>query len=260
MVALSNTFEGGGADETAMTQGSGGNTGGASGDYFDLVSGGSGAAPTGDRKVFSTAQSRHGSYSALLYSAASGNEYFAWTTQFGSPLTSGTVYVRAYMYFSAFAGSGASKHIRLFDSGGVEAAYFRVDASPNPGIADSAGTFNEPSGPVTLSTGQWYRVELSIPIGNSVTITGRLFYGGNIDGTTADVEWSQAASDTLTATGDIAEVRFANTVAGPIVYWDDVAVSDTGWIGPPASSTNVNSSDSFSVTDSAASPGGGTGG
>lgn len=256
MVALANNLEGGSANETAMTQGSGGNTGGASGDYFDVLNGGSGAAPTGDRKVFSTAHAAHGSYSMLMYSGASGGEYAAWTTQVGT-ITSGTLYIRAYFWLDTAAPSAANKMIRVMDSGGVEAAFFRCDAAPNPGIGDSAGTFTEPSGPVVLNTGQWYRVELKIPHGDVVTITGRLFYGANLDGTTADVEWTQASSDTKTTTGNFAEVRFGNSLAGTVTYYDDVAISTVDWIGPVASSSNISASDTFTMTDVSDNPGGG---
>jgi hypothetical protein len=213
-----------GTDETQLTGGSGGNTV-SGGDYFDTIGGNTGTTPN-DRVVYSSAQKAHGTYSVLIDSDTSGGEYVEWSTQWPNETTQ--VDVRFYFRVTTFPASAANKICRMFDNLGNEAAFFRVDTAPNPGIGDSAGTFTEPSGPVVLTANTWYRCEMHVPIGNSVTITCDLYAGGNMDGTTPDYSWSQAASDTLAAGGDIASIRFGNSVAGTNIYVDDVGIRNDG--------------------------------
>jgi hypothetical protein len=224
---LSNYFDG--TDGTVLTAGSGGNTV-AGGDYFDTVNG-SGA---GDTIEFDTARFHSSPSSALLVSTTTGNEYVEWTTQLSD--TALTVYVRAYIYVATGVASSADKFIRLYDSNGTEVAFMAFDSTPRLRVGDSAGTFTEAS-VGTFATGTWYRLEMAVPIGNSVTINARLFTGANIDGTSPDHAWAQVTSDTNVAAGNIASVRFGNSIAGPTISLDDVAISTSDWLGPYVTAT-----------------------
>ena len=220
---LENHFDG--TDGTVLTAGSGGNTV-AGGNYFDVVNG-TGTAP--DTIEFDTSRFHSSPSSVLMNSTNTGNEYLEWTSQLTDLTT--TLYVRAYIYVVTGIASSADKFIRIYDSTPTEVAFMGFDATPRLRVGDSAGTFTE-AGVGTFATGAWYRVEMAIPVGNSVTITGRIFAGANLDGVTADTEWTQAASDTVLTPGNIAAVRFGNSIAVPVVQMDDVAVSTAGWIGP----------------------------
>jgi len=188
---------------------------------------GTGTAP--DTIEFDTSRFHSSPSSVLMNSTNTGNEYLEWTSQLTDLTT--TLYVRAYIYVVTGIASSADKFIRIYDSTPTEVAFMGFDATPRLRVGDSAGTFTE-AGVGTFATGAWYRVEMAIPVGNSVTITGRIFAGANLDGVTADTEWTQAASDTVLTPGNIAAVRFGNSIAVPVVQMDDVAVSTAGWIGP----------------------------
>jgi len=223
---LNNHFDG--TDATVLTAGSGGNTV-AGGDYFDTVNG-SGA---GDTIEFDTARYHSSPSSALLVSTTTGNEYVEWTTQLSD--TTDTVYVRAYIYVATGVASSADKFIRLFDSNGTEVAFMGFDVNPRLRIGDSV-TFAEASSG-TFTTGAWYRLEMAVPIGNSVTINARLFTGANLDGTSADHAWAQTTADTSVLAGNIASIRFGNSIAGPTISLDDVAFSTSDWLGPYVTAT-----------------------
>lgn len=221
MTILRNGFEG--SNGTSLTAGSGGNTVDG-GDYFDTVNF-SGAAP--DNVTFSTTQKHNGSTSGKFDSTNTGLEYVEWTTQW--PTTSSTCYGRAYVY--PVSQGSTNKFFKFIDSSSNEIACMSMSASGRFQIHDLT-TFQQGA---VQGTGAWYRVEFEVPIGNSVTITAKIFKGANLDGITADETITMAGADTQAIPADNDRIRIGNNTNGTIWYFDDVGASDVNWLGPTMS-------------------------
>lgn len=242
VVRLINTLENGmeGTDGTVVTTGNSG----SDGDAFDSVVG-TGAAP--DTIEYDTATKHGGSSSILANSTNTGNEYVEWDASWPTETTE--VWVRAYVYITTSTSGAANQVIRLQDSAGTTVAVFRLDAARNPGIGGLVTT-TEPSGPPVMPLNEWMRFEMHVPIGNSVTITGRVFLGSNVDGTTPDYEWTQSSSDTDNGNSNIDRVRFGNSTATPVIQLDDVGITNNTWMGPrtteqPITANFLNAAPSF---------------
>jgi hypothetical protein len=218
---LRNSAEGG-TNGVAVTVG---NSGGTSFDAFDVVSDGGTAF---DYVKYLNVRP-HGALSIDCASSASGNEYVAWTSSW--PDTAGTCYIRAYFFAWTEPTTGANKLIRCYDSAGSEVAFFRIDTGPspgpNPGIGDATGTFIEPSGPRTILN-QWHRVELKIVPGSAGSITASIYSGANLDTTTADYTWTLTPAVVFAGVGNIAQVRFGNSILGTRTFFDDIGIRDDG--------------------------------
>src|SRR5580704_9713996 len=96
---LANNAESGLTSGTNATQGSGGNTGGSAGQYFDSLAKGTGTAIT-----FSSAQFAHGS---LSYNFTSGGTSAAVSAKFTSALMTDTPtqeWFRIYVYLPTLPG------------------------------------------------------------------------------------------------------------------------------------------------------------
>jgi hypothetical protein len=219
---LNNTFEGG-TDTTTITTG---NSGGASGDAFSTVVIGASATVT-----FSATHAHRGTLGMALTQPVTGVQTYVDWISLGS--ITGNFYARFYLWLTSLPTlTPYLLHVRT--SGDVSCAYpIRInttgfiqagDATPS-GIAASLGT-------VACATGKWIRIEARVlPSATVGEIEWRLF--NTADSTTAD--------DTKNATGlvlggaNIDRVRIGNPnnfESSRTFYFDDLAVSTAGWIGP----------------------------
>ena len=217
---LSNTFETALADATVITVAN--SDDGTAGDAFTTVSN----SPT-----FSTAQAKSGTL-AMRYdtTATYTQRYVDWQT-LGS--ITGSVWLRFYMYSTAVP-AGSFLRVVLFRTSAANCALLFVQTTTGVLQGANAAQAGGTSGTVAVALNQWVRIEMRV-----------------LPSTTAgEVEWwlyndPEAAigdfDDHVLITGQVLaanvdQVRLGGTTAaGPtsfVVWFDDVAVSSTGQIGP----------------------------
>jgi hypothetical protein len=246
MTLLVNSFEGG----TAGTAVIGGNSGGASGDAFTNTGTSAGGSITFDN----THGAAHGSLACLIQTGPSAQAELYWTTQMG---TQNQVWFRAYLYFAAFPAVG---NIRVFyANNGVNGIYCAITTTGKVAMVLSNGVGITTSAS-TIPLGQWFRVEGYILGGSGSNGQCEVRVYGSAD-SAAPIEVNTSAATQLNTTGMTGYYFGASTGQPNVQYWiDDVAVSNTGYIGPSAV-TLVNSfeggSNGTSITTSNA--GGATG-
>ena len=226
IITAQNTLETGLANGTAMTAGPGGNTGGAAGTYFPNVFASSNAA-----MQYSSALAYGGTLSANAHLAGGTGATFGWRPS-GSPAE---LYFRCYVRFSAF------------HSGTV----FVVDARDNATTASgfsmrlsSTGLFSVYKRSATsatlatvadaIATDTWYRLEGRVTVNGTYEL--RIYPGESL------VLYTPAISGTGVGTA-LTFYDYLNFGVQPTsgtatldAYFDNVAYSTVGWIGPAAAS------------------------
>lgn len=222
---LSNTLDG--PDATAITTG---NSGGSLGDALSNVVAGSGVT-----LAYSTTQEAAGSVASAGFSHAtiSTVSYLEWT---GLGSLTGDVWIRFYMYASGPVTTGQGT-VRIAEfmtaTPGTSARLMKTEAGVIA-LRNAAGSSFGTGGTVTMATAQWIRLEARI---RSSTTAG-------------EFEWwlfndpdSTVADDTANSTGAVLgantdAIRFGPTgstspfPSGSTGYYDEIAVSTTGPIGP----------------------------
>lgn len=223
-----NRFSGGTAG-TTLTQGSGGNTGGTSGDFFNFLS-------LGTSMTYQPVPWPGGSMGARLV----GGGYMRWdVTGFG---TATRVVARTPIYITAHAtGDWNVIQYRTAANASVGDAIV-IGTGGNAGkialrpafsyMAASLSTFA-----MSLNTLYWLEVAASP---GTTTSNGRMEYRLTDDAGTVLASYDTGATvNAGTAPG--IQVRFTGGPAGSTVYFDDVrfeAVS-SGWIGPFSTSASI---------------------
>jgi hypothetical protein len=217
-MARSNSFEGG-SNGTTLTQGSGGNTGGSSGDFLDSVSVGTGATV-----AFSTAQAAHGSVSMnTVTTGTSALAYAGWTLA-----SVASDFSRAYCRFATLP-SAQQLFMRYLSSGSQSV---RVNVT-TAGLIEIRNAANTVVGTTTsaISANSWFRVELSVTFSATVgAVTLRLYL--TPDSTTIS---DSLTLSSLALTATASELRFgigaamANTSSE---FFDDIATEGATWHGP----------------------------
>lgn len=211
---LSNTFEGGTNGVTVSTA----NSGGASGDAFDLVT-------TDDDFTYTSATKMHGTLGAGSLGDANALAGPTWHSSLGTPIN---LYGRFYMFRSATP-SEQQRVVRWFNSfGGTEGGRISWHTDGKVYSFDSTLAV-PPSSSFTLTANQWIRFEFNIFCDGSAGIIEVKCYVG--DSTTEIGTYTRTGLNTLNQIGDI---RFGNQVAAIPGAWtiDDVALSGTGYLGP----------------------------
>lgn len=214
---LTNSFEGG-SNGTALTGGVGGNTGGASGDFFDTITG-----PV----TFSNTANSHGTL-GVSCAAAAGEAYAMWSTQLGG--TFGTLYSRIYLK-NMTAAAASVKLISVLASATV-GGRLNINASGQVILTDTAGT-TIGAASTTVVTGRTtpVRIEFKIVGDTSVgVLEAKIFLTS--DSTVADETMTRTAVNTGSTALD--RVRFgptgtAVTATAPL---DDVGITDVAYMGP----------------------------
>jgi len=223
VTVLANSFEGGG-DGTTLTTG---NTGGASGNAFDLVNASGG-------REFDTGITINDAVSALLTGGVTESPFLRWdsTSWPGASEVWFRMYFRASdptpatnMVIAAFKeanGSTTGCDVRLTTEGRIQ---LRAPFTERY-LSTYAMSANTP-------------VRLEVHVVSSATvgrIEARLFYGANLNGATPDESFGSASTNWDTGDGTVAAVNFGCCTspgqAGYTITIDGVALSDEGWIGP----------------------------
>lgn len=208
-----NTLEGG-TSGTTVTQGVGGNTGGASGDFFDIIV--TGASFTNQ---FSNAQAMHGTLSLRQAGGSASQAHFRWDL---SPALD-RLFFRFYFRTPTISTARALMQLRV-----SSAQVLRLALSGSAIDLNNASNTTVDSS-VTLSSNTWYRVEGDVQqsTGNA---TINIYVGDSL--TTTDVLTATGASF---GTGDYEEIRFgqiANATGLPDLFYDSLDVNDIGLPGP----------------------------
>jgi hypothetical protein len=217
-VIANNTFEGGTSGTTISTA----NSGGLSGDAWDLVTIGASATATYD-----SARSAHGNDSGSFTTPAGAVTTFTeWNTRVG---TQTEIWGRVY-YFDDVNNVNA-RPIRVFNGAGLAGA-IDIDTSGHVFLANAAATVVA-TGTIAVPAGRWFRIEFHMIAGATTgTIESKLFTSA--DGTIPD--------ETLTATNTNMNTQFTKYDFGMTVavanmsFWiDDILIDTTGWPGPSQS-------------------------
>lgn len=219
MAATSNTFEGL-SNGTGITSG---NSGGASGDAFDLMTLGSGATATAD-----TSKSAHGSVSMKLATGVSAADCVAeWTSKIG---TQTTLFVRMYLWIPSNPGTNH----RLFDlvaSPNLCGALYLTTTGKVEAVDTGGGQMTITTNSVALS--QWIRVEAKYTASATVGQAEVRLYN-SADSTTADEIKISAASFNTQASFN--EYRFGAAgdpmPANRTIWYDDIGLSTVAFLGP----------------------------
>ena len=230
MTVITNTAEGG-SDTTDVTTG---NSGGASGDAFNLVQ-----KPASGVVKFSTTKALHGTLSYQLATrGTAGNMGILWSN---ASLLGTTLYSRCYFNFDAVPGVTNPRMQEWFDQsfGTAFAGWGIVTGTNFLRICGPSGT-TLVTGTNAVSANTWYRAECKVTLGtpntaSNATIELRWYLG---ESTTA-IE--TLGPSTFTAVGTITSIcpgRFGCGSAAnyptstDFIYYDSLAASDVDWIGP----------------------------
>lgn len=199
------------------------NTGSGANNPWDTV------FPDGQTIEFSSAQAAHGQLSYHISIAAAAGPYVIWDNVTITPNTK-TMYARMYFYYpSSPATTG-----RFFQFANTSVALIGgigIDSSDNLTLKDSAGTTVSTS-TTTIPTNSWFRLEVMVFSSATVGQIELKIYLSP-DSNTATETLTSAAN--LNTRGDdikLAIFGLPTSVASADFYMDDLAVQDTGYIGP----------------------------
>lgn len=237
----------GGTDGTLVSSA---NSGGASGDPFDVVA-------TGTIMRYAVDQSAHGGMAYRIPQGATfatGN--LEWTASIGG--AQATLWGRAYYRFSSVAPSANMNLIR-WASGGTNCANLRINTTGTIQFTNASGVAAGTAS-AALSADTWYRIEYTISFSTTAgSGTANIYL---LDDTTPVT--STTCSGQNFATASATTVRTGNIAAGAtnMTTWiDDVQVNNTGFPGPvaapppPAVSGTVSITGGGTVTGSGAKGG-----
>lgn len=227
MTLLRNSAEGQ-ASGTVPSSSTPNNTGGASGDQFDVVNIGSGAALTFD--------STHVAHGAAGYKVSTGatstTSLLTWnaTSIPGAPLT---VWMRNYIYLPANP-SAQFPFMRLQNGGASQIARVSVNTTGKVVLFNTANSAVITS-TKSLNVAGWSRVEVKIGVGTSTSngVAEMRLYTSDMDSANPD-EYPAAVTNANFTTTGVAAAQFGvpASTANVAAYWfDDVALSDTDWVG-----------------------------
>ena len=219
IIQLTNTFEGGTNGTTIST----GNSGGLSGNAFDVVN-----VPASGTVAFSNAEAAHGSLSGELATTTAGSPYVAWSNSMG---TQNQVWFREYLYFTANPGSAQ----RVFEpnSGGTAGGGVMVGTSGKLLTVDSSGT-TETTSTNSIPLNAWFRIEGYV-IGSATAGQVQVALFDSPD-STVSTEVNTTAGN-LNTGGPLTVYRFGHgdgsTIANLGPFWmDNIGLSNAGYLGP----------------------------
>ena len=217
-ITLTNSFEGG----TNTTSISHGNSGGTSGNAFDVVTIGSGG--TG---AFSTVRAAHGSVSGLFQTTTANGTFASWTTSMG---VQSQVWFRTYLFFTANP-AAATRFFTVANAAATGCARWSVSTGGKILAADSAGTtITTSTHPIPLN--QWFRVEGFAILSATAGQTEFKIFLSPDSQSPDEISTSTATQNTL---GGASSYNFgpASGVGsqGPF-NMDDIGLSNVGYLGP----------------------------
>lgn len=208
---------------TAVTQGVGGNSGGGSGDFFDVLQVGANAT-----FAFDNAHVGHGSASYLIATGASSvQSNAAWTTQIGQPQEK--LFWRIYPFTpNSFANTPT---VSRMQAAGSQVSRIGWNATGNLIIRDASnGLIATSTNALAVSTR--YRVEGYTQVGTSGVSELKIF--SDIDGPLSN------PLETLTITGNFGSTFIDQWQVGQVAaaanipsWWaDDVGIWSVDYLGP----------------------------
>jgi hypothetical protein len=213
---LANKFDGG-TDAAAVTSG---NSGGESGTAFTSVTG----AP-----IFDHAQANSGGLSMAVIDPTTNN-YGLWSG-FGS-LTS-SVYFRLCLYLTAYPAGSVANILQPINSSAARVCTLQITTTNGFVRTTNAAPSVVRTGAVAVPLNSWFRLEFRVL--PSLTV-GELEYRlySTAEGTTI-AETFNDTGQVLLASLDGTRLGISTTAPNTpfSVRYDDVAISTTGWIGPP---------------------------
>lgn len=229
MTLLKNTFEGG-TNGAGLTAGSGGNTGGASGDFFNAVT------ATAGTVTFSTSAAMVGSLGVAFTQDATTStaQLVRWS---GTNYT--VAYMRAYVKFPTLP--AANFIFMRAQRTSVNRALIRMSSTGNIQLADSAGTLRYTS-TKAFTANEAFRIETHFAFdATNGHMEARLFWGANLNGTTPDEtvgvftdNWNLGGPD-----ADFFDYGNLTNGTGTTRYMDALGFSDTTWVGPAVTANPV---------------------
>lgn len=247
-VTLTNSAEGITPSGTTLTAGSGGNSGGSSGSFFDVVTIGSGATVASD-----STHAMHGSLGIKTQTGATAaTAYFGWTTSLGGSSVTQS-WFRFYLYITAIQSSGNFRLASCLNaSNAISGA---VVLRPTTGLISMQNSSNAVITGMTTTNAvplnQWVRVEGYF---NSATGQGEIKLFLTPDSATPTETITSATGQALGT--DVSSYRFGqgggNTANYGPFWFDDVGASDTAYLGPAVTTVSGTASPSFTATVSAA--------
>ena len=220
---LANTFAGG-SNGATLTQGSGGNTGGTSGNFFDSVTIGGSATLAFDTTHFTSGS---GLAAKVATGVSSANSYVAWTTQAGDQPR---VWFRQYLYFTANPAGNFRVFSALGGSASLAGALQVLSGGTLRWLNAAGSTILTTTATIPLNT--WFRVEGFITGSPNNGQVGVSLYWPADAQTPVETDTSAAAQSTL---GPINAARFGVTsaVANVAAFWmGGLGLSNTGPLGP----------------------------
>lgn len=186
MALKRNTAEG----QTNGTTLTAGNSGGGSGDAFQSIGGASGTA------IYSSAQSMHGTQSYDM-SAASGNSIIP---EFDFTATNN---LATQFYFRLPVLPSATVTIKQIRNAGGNAAKIVISAANKLVVQNAAGA-NLAVNATTLLANTWYRVEVEVIVGTTITngtINSGYYLGDAAEGSPVDARYASGAAVNSGTTG-----------------------------------------------------------
>ena len=151
-------------------------------------------------------------------------------TGFGS--LTGNVYSRFYLYLPSLPSDNNYYPVAIRTAVDSASAILRILSTGIIQMRDASNSQIGSDGLVAVATGQWVRLETRVL---SSTTVGQMEYRlyNSADSTTI-TDTGSASGAVLGANSDRA--AFGTNVSAPVAgithYFDDLAISSTGWIGP----------------------------
>jgi hypothetical protein len=221
-----NTFEGGSDGTTISTA----NSGGASGQAFDIASAG-----TGTTLAYEADRPAHGSLGMLVATGATAATATVGWTVASLPTTQQWWH---RFYWELTAAPATTQRIARFAADGTLAAALRVNASRQLQIADAA---NVGQGTMTtaITVNSRVRVEWRV-LGHATAgeIEVRLWLTPDSTGA-ADETLLVTALNTFGAVNQVEGGWLTASTNVPAAYWDDFAASNITWVGPATQFTKT---------------------
>lgn len=220
-VPLGNSFEGG-SDGTTQTQGSGGNTGGGSGDYFDTVTIGASAVSR-----FAAAAQMHDTLGWEIVQPASAVATFnEWSAQLGT--VSGQIWGRVYVRLASGTFSTTFTLIRP-RNGATTCGGILLTSAAKVRVQDNLAAFTNST--TSLSVNTWYRIEwtFTLAAGAGNTVEARIYLG---DSLSALETVTLAAATTQSQATNVQIGTITTPIASSTLQLDDISVNTVGYPGP----------------------------
>lgn len=224
-----------------------GNTGSGANNPWDTVQ------LDGQTIEFSGAQAAHGQLSYHFSIAATAGPYVIWDNVTITADTK-TMYARAYVYHASSPAT-TGRFMQFTNTSVALIGGVGIDSSDNLALKDSTGTTVSTSSTV-VPTNAWFRLEMMVFSSATVGQIELKIYL-TPDSTTPTETVTSAAN--LNTRGDdikLAIFGLPTSVASADFYMDDLAVQDTGYIGPAITTPGVATSAVTSIAAATATANG----